>query len=97
MRDPHDVILRPILTEKSFEKVDMNCYQFYVAVDAGKIEIAKAIEAVFPGTKVKNVNTLRLMGKVKRQGYHSGRRPERKKAFVQLTEDSKTIELFEGM
>lgn len=97
MRSPHDVIIRPILTERSFECMEDRTYQFYVAVDSTKIEIAKAIEEVFPGTKVQHVNTTRVKGKVKRQGMHEGRRPERKKAYVKLTEESKTIEFFEGM
>jgi large subunit ribosomal protein L23 len=63
---------------------------------ANKTEIKKAVEEVF-GVKVKNVNTLRQIGKVKKQGYTSGRRPEVKKAFVTLTKESKTIEFFDSL
>ena len=67
-----------------------------MAVGANKIEIKQAVKAVF-GVKVKSVNTLRTLGKIKRQGRYAGRTPEIKKAYVTLKEDSKTIEFFEGM
>ncbi len=97
MKDPHDIILRPVLTEKGYEGIADKKYVFQVALDANKIEIKKALEKVFPGIKVKSVNTLRTQGKIKRQGIHSGRTPEVKKAYVQLTDESKPIEFFEGM
>ena len=97
MKDPHDIILRPVLTEKGYEGIADKRYVFQVALDANKIEIKRALEKVFPGIKVKSVNTLRTIGKIKRQGMHSGRTPEIKKAYVKLTEDSKPIEFFEGM
>ena len=97
MKNPHDIIKRPILTEKAYEGIDEKRYVFEVAIDANKIEIKKALEAVFPSIKVARVNTLRTLGKIKRQGVHSGRTPEVKKAYVVLTEDSKPIEFFEGM
>ena len=97
MKNPHDIILRPVLTEKGYDGIADKKYVFEVAKDANKIEIRKAVEAVFPGTKVAKVNTLRTLGKMKRQGNHEGRTPEVKKAYVTLTEDSKPIEFFEGM
>ncbi len=97
MKDPHDIILRPVLTEKGYDGIADKRYVFQVAVDSNKVEIRKALEKVFPGIKVKSVNTLRTLGKIKRQGVHSGRTAEIKKAYVTLTEDSKPIEFFEGM
>ncbi len=97
MKDPHDIILRPVLTEKGYDGIADKRYVFQVAVDSNKVEIRKALEKVFPGIKVKSVNTLRTLGKIKRQGLHSGRTAEIKKAYVTLTEDSKPIEFFEGM
>ena len=97
MKDPHDIILRPVLTEKGYDGIADKRYVFEVAVDANKVEIKKALEKVFPAIKVKSVNTLRTEGKIKRQGAHAGRTPEIKKAYVALTEDSKPIEFFEGM
>lgn len=96
MKNPHDIILRPVLTEKGYDGIADKKYVFEVAPDANKIEIKKALEAVFP-IKVAKVNTLRTLGKIKRQGVHAGRTPEIKKAYVTLTEDSKPIEFFEGM
>ncbi|MDE6413695.1 MAG: 50S ribosomal protein L23, partial [Eubacterium sp.] len=72
-------------------------YTFKVAKDANKIEIAKAIETVFPGTKVQKVNTMHVRGHERRQGIHSGYTPSWKKAIVTLTEDSKEIEFFNDM
>ncbi len=96
MKSPYDIILRPVLTEKSYDAMNDKKYTFEVAVDAGKTEIKMAVEQIF-GVKVKSVNTMRVMGKLKRQGRTQGRRPERKKAYVTLTEASKGIEFFEGM
>ena len=97
MKTAYDIIIRPIITEQSMEDLDIKKYAFEVDKDAGKIEIKKALEKVFPTIKVARVNTLRTLGKIKRQGVHSGRTPEVKKAYVILTEDSKPIEFFEGM
>ena len=97
MKTAYDVIIRPIITEQSMEDLDIKKYAFEVAKDANKIEIKKALEKVFPSIKVARVNTLRTLGKMKRQGVHQGRTPEVKKAYVILTEDSKPIEFFEGM
>ena len=93
----YDIIKRPIITEQSMAETDIKKYVFEVAKDANKIEIAKAIEEIF-GVKVAKVNTLNMQGKVKRMGrYPEGRRPDWKKAMVTLTDDSKSIEFFEGM
>lgn len=99
MKDPHDIILRPVLTEKAYEGIADKRYIFEVAIGANKTEIKKAVETVFAedGVKVEKVNTLRTMGKIKRQGRTAGRTPEVKKAYVTLTKDSKPIKFFEGM
>ncbi len=96
MKSHYDVIVKPIVTERSMEAVDLKKYVFQVARDANKIEIADAVEKIF-GVKVMSVNTINMMGKEKRQGATSGRRAAWKKAIVRLTPDSKTIEFFEGM
>ena len=96
MKNPHDIILRPVLTEKAYDGLADKRYVFEVALDANKIEIRQAVESVF-GVKVESVNTLRTLGKIKRQGRYSGRTPEIKKAYVTLKKDSKTIEFFDGM
>ncbi len=93
----YDVIIRPIISERSMAAVADKKYVFEVAPAAGKIEIKKAVEEVF-GVKVAKVNTMIVPGKAKRMGAgRPGRTKDWKKAIVQLTEDSKTIELFEGM
>ena len=97
MRTAYDVILQPIITEQSMEAVDEKKYVFKVAKDAGKIEIKKAIEQIF-GVKVIKVTTTTVHGKKKRTGsYPEGTTPTWKKAVVKLSEDSKTIEFFEGV
>ena len=99
MKTAYDIIKRPIITEQSMAAATSKVYFFSVvaAMDANKIEIAKACEEIF-GVKVAKVNTLNMQGKVKRMGrYPEGRRPSWKKAMVTLTADSKTIEFFEGM
>mgnify|MGYP001104849305 CR=1 FL=1 len=96
MRIPHDIIVKPIITEKSMEDMNENKYTFVVDKRANKTEIKKAVETIF-GVKVEKVNTMNMLGKMKRQGIHSGRRPSWKKAIVKLTDDSKKIEFFEGM
>ena len=93
----YDIIKRPIITEQSMAETEAKKYTFEVAKSANKIEIAKAIEEIF-GVKVAKVNTLNMQGKAKRTGrVPAGRRANWKKAMVTLTEDSKTIEFFEGM
>lgn len=96
MISPHDIIIKPIITEDSMDKMEDNKYSFKVAVDANKSEIKKAVEAIFD-VKVVKVNTMNMKGKKKRVGQHVGRTSDWKKAIVTLTEDSKAIEFFEGM
>ena len=97
MKDPHDIIIRPVLTEESYEGFPDKRYVFVVCPTANKTEIKAALESVFKGIKVDKVNTVRTLGKIKRQGKTQGRTPEIKKAYVTLTKDSKPIEFFEGM
>jgi large subunit ribosomal protein L23 len=92
----HDIIVRPIISERSMEDLQNKKYTFEVRRDCNKTEIKKAIENVF-GVKVDKVNTMNMQGKTKRMGVHLGRRPHWKKAIVKLTEDSKPIEFFEGL
>jgi len=95
-RTAYDIIKRPIITEKSMTQAPEKKYSFEVQKDVNKIEIKKAVEEVF-GVKVQKVNTMNVLGKIKRQGVHVGKRPDWKKAIVTLTQDSKTIEFFDGM
>ena len=93
----YDIIIRPIITERAMGAVADKKYVFEVAKDAGKIEIKKAVEEIF-GVKVAAVNTVTMRGKAKRLGAaRPGMTKTWKKAYVQLTADSKTIEFFEGM
>lgn len=96
MKSPYDIIIRPIITERSMDGVADKKYVFEVARSANKIEIRKAIEEIFK-VKVMSVNTMNVRGKEKRMGVHKGYTAARKKAIIRLTEDSKTIEVFEGM
>jgi len=96
MRVPHDIIIEPIITEKSMDHMAEGKYTFKVDKRAKKPEIKKAIEEIF-NVKVEKINTMNMLGKIKRQGYTSGRRPSWKKAIVKLTDDSEPIEFFEGM
>lgn len=91
-----DIILRPIITENSMDGIADRKYTFEVAKDANKIEIAKAIEELFE-VKVAKVNTINVDGKLRRYGRFEGFTASKKKAIVTLTEDSKTIEFFDGM
>ena len=97
MKSAYDIIRRPVLTEKSYAQMSEKKYSFEVAVNANKTEIKQALETVFEGVKIATVNTMRIEGKIKRQGRTEGRRPERKKAIVTLKKDSKPIPFFEGM
>lgn len=92
----HDIIIRPIITEKSMLGAADKKYTFEVAKTAGKIEIAKAVEELFK-VKVAKVNTLNVRGQLRRQGRNEGYTKCWKKAVVTLTQDSKSIEFFEGM
>ncbi len=97
MANVYDIIIRPIITERSMQDVADKKYVFEVARTAGKVEIKNAVETAF-GVKVKDVNTLNVRGKAKRMGAgRPGTTRSWKKAYVQLADDSKTIELFEGM
>ena len=91
-----DIIVRPIITEKSMAGLGMKKYTFEVAKSATKVDISRAVEELF-GVKVSKVNTLNVRGHFRRQGRSEGYTSAWKKAVVTLTEDSKTIEFFEGM
>ncbi|MBP3797134.1 MAG: 50S ribosomal protein L23 [Ruminococcus sp.] len=95
MKNVHDIIIKPIITEDSMDRLQDKKYTFQVAKDANKIEIAKAIEEIFD-VKVAKVNTISVKGKEKRMGRFTGFRPDWKKAIVTL-EGDKTIEFFDGM
>ena len=97
MKSAYDIIKKPVLTEKSYAEMANKKYTFEVAITANKTEIKQALEKVFEGVKVDSVNTMRTIGKIKRQGRFSGRTPEIKKAIVTLKKDSKAIPFFEGM
>ena len=94
----YDVILKPVITEKSMAGMGEKKYTFLVHTDANKSQIKEAVEKMFEGTKVKKVNTINMDGKLKnksrRRGAELGRTAKTKKAIVQLTEDSKDIEIF---
>ena len=96
MKFAQDIILKPIITEKSMDGIASSKYTFKVAKDATKPEIAKAVEELF-GVQVAKVNTINMKKKPKRLGYHFGYTAEWKKAIVTLTESSKKIEFFEGL
>ena len=97
MMTSYDIIRRPIITENSMDQMADRKYTFEVAKEANKIEIKKAVEELFDGVKVEKVTTMRVLGKVKRMGANSGKRPDWKKAVVKLAENSKTIEFFDGL
>ena len=92
----YEIIKKPIITENSMDQMADKKYTFEVAKDANKVEIKKAVEEIF-GVTVEKVTTMRVLGKVKRMGANSGKRPDWKKAIVKLTESSKTIEFFDGL
>lgn len=91
----YDIIIRPIITEKSMNQMALRQYTFLVHPDANKSMIKDAIEQIF-GVKVESVKTINYQGKKKRVGFSFGKRPDYKKAIVKLTADSKGIEFFEG-
>ena len=97
MKSYADIIVRPLITEKSMDTVAEKRYSFEVAKDATKADIAAAVEAMFKKTKVKKVNTIIMKKKPKRLGAHMGYTGEWKKAIVTLTEDSKSIAFFDGL
>ena len=96
MKTMHDVIIRPIITEASMDRLADKKYTFEVAADSNKVEIKKACEELF-GVKVEKVTVINMKSKSKRVGYHFGETSEWKKAIFKLTEDSKTIEFFDEM
>ncbi len=93
----YDVILKPVITEKSMNAMADRQYTFLVHPEANKSMIKEAVEKMFPGTKVERVNTMNIGGKTKRRGMTFGKTAKTKKAYVKLTEDSKDIEIFEGL
>ena len=93
----YDVILKPVVTEKSMELMADKKYTFLVHTEATKSQIKEAVEKMFQGTKVAGVNTMNLDGKTKRRGLTYGKTAKTKKAIVQLTADSADIEIFEGL
>lgn len=93
----YDVILKPVITEKSMEDMSAKKYTFLVHPEANKTQIKEAVEKMFEGTKVANVRTMNLEGKTRRRGMTFGKTAAKKKAIVQLTEDSADIEIFAGL
>ena len=93
----YDVILKPVITEKSMNAMAEKKYTFLVHTDATKNQIKEAVEKMFDGTKVKKINTMNLEGKTRRRGLVYGKTAKTKKAIVTLTDDSKDIEIFEGL
>ena len=97
MKLAHDIVVKPIITERSMALIAEGKYTFEVLKSANKIEIASAIETLFPGTKVASVNTMNVSGKQKRMGKNVGTTRSWKKAVVTIKADSKKIEFFESM
>ena len=93
----YDVILRPVVTDKSMNIMAEKKYTFMVHPDATKSQVKEAVEKMFEGTKVKSVNTMNIQGKTKRRGMTFGKTAKSKKAIVTLTEESKDIEIFQGL
>ena len=93
----YDVILSPVITEKSMNAMAEKKYTFYEHTDATKTQVKEAVEKMFEGTKVAKVNTMNLEGKNRRRGMTIGKTAKKKKAIVQLTEDSADIEIFAGL
>ena len=93
----YDVILKPVVTEKSMAGMGEKKYTFLVHPEATKSQIKEAVEKMFEGTKVSRVNTMNMDGKKKRRGAVVGKTAKTKKAIVALTEESKDIEIFEGL
>ena len=93
----YDVILKPVVTEKSMNLMGEKKYTFLVHPEATKSQVKEAVEKMFSGTKVESVNTMNCEGKTKRRGMTYGKTAASKKAIVKLTEDSKEIEIFAGL
>jgi large subunit ribosomal protein L23 len=96
MTHHHDIIIRPVLSERSYDDMAKKKYTFVVANEANKYQIRQAVEEAF-GVKVEKVNTLNRRGTMKKQGRTQGMTNDTKRAIVKLTEGSKSIEFFEGM
>ena len=96
MRSPHDIIIKPLVTEASMDAMVDKKYAFKVDKKATKTEIKNAVQQIF-NVKVAKVNTMNMLGKMRRMGANVGRKSSWKKAIVTLTEDSDSIEFFEGM
>ena len=96
MKAPQDIVIKPVITEKSMDGLPNKKYTFKVDKDANKLEIAYAVEQLF-NVKVSKVNTMNCRGRQKRVGKYLGKKSDWKKAVVTLTESSKTIEFFDGM
>ncbi len=97
MKAVQDIIIKPVITERSMAGIADKKYTFKVATSATKIDIAQAVEIMFPGTKVEKVNTISVRGRYRRQGAHAGYTAATKKAIVTLKKDSKEIEFFNSM
>ena len=93
----YDVVLRPVITEKSMNMMADKKYTFYVNPQATKTQVKDAVEKLFAGTKVVSVNTMNLDGKKRRRGMVEGRTAKKEKAVVTLSADSADIEIFEGL
>ncbi|WP_130861937.1 50S ribosomal protein L23 [Bacilliculturomica massiliensis] len=96
MRTPYDVIIKPVISERSMDDAQERKYTFKVATDANKTEVKLALEEIF-GVEIAKVNIMNVNGKIKRMGRNVGRTPDYKKAIVTLTEKSKEIEFFQGL
>jgi large subunit ribosomal protein L23 len=96
MRSPYDVIIKPVISEKSMASAENKKYTFHVAVDSNKMEVKRALEEIF-GVEVAKVNVMNYKGKLKRMGKNIGRRSSFKKAIVTLAPDSKEIEFFQSL
>ena len=94
MKSPRDVVVRPVVSEKSYASIERNTYTFVVRPDANKTEIKQAVQAIWE-VSVVSVNTMNRPGKMKRRGYTKGRRPDQKRAIVTLAEGD-SIEIFES-
>lgn len=93
----YDVILKPVITEKSMNDMSEKKYTFLVHPTATKVQVKDAVEKMFDGVKVEKVNTMNLEGKLKRRGRTAGKTAKMKKAIVKLTESSQDIDFFQGM
>ena len=93
----YDVILKPVVTEKSMNMMAEKKYTFYVHPEANKAQIKEAVQRMFEGTQVREVKTMNLEGKTRRRGMIFGKTAKKKKAIVFLTEDSKEVEIFSGL